>query len=43
MDEIVSYWVEMSDYDFETAMAMQKKQGVIYMLDLCVINLLKKY
>jgi len=24
MNEIVSYWVEISDYDFETAQAMQK-------------------
>ena len=38
MEEIVSYWIEMSDYDFETAKKMQNTGVDIYMLDLCAIN-----
>lgn len=42
MDDKVIYWVEMSDYDVETADAMLQ-QDVTYMSVLCVIRQLKKY
>ena len=30
MNEIASYWIEMSDYDFETAKAMQNTGRYLY-------------
>ena len=35
MDEIVSYWRDMSDYDFETAVAMQKTGRYLYVGFMC--------
>ena len=46
MNEIVSYWIEMSDYDFETAKAMQKTGRYLYVGFMChqsVEKILKAY
>ena len=46
MNETVSYWIEMSDYDFETAMAMQKTGRYLYVGFMChqsVEKILKAY
>ena len=46
MNEVVSYWIEMSDYDFETAKAMQKTGRYLYVGFMChqsVEKILKAY
>ena len=46
MSAIVSYWIEMSDYDFETAKAMQKTGRYLYVGFMChqaVEKILKAY
>ena len=46
MSEIVSYWIEMSDYDFETAKAMQRTGRYLYVGFMChqaVEKVLKAY
>ena len=46
MSEIVSYWMEMSDYDFDTAVAMQKTGRYLYVGFMChqsVEKILKAY
>jgi HEPN domain-containing protein len=35
MDERVKYWVELSDYDFDTAMAMQQSGRYLYVGFMC--------
>ncbi len=45
-NEIVIYWTEMSDYDFETALAMQKAGRYLYVGFMChqsVEKILKAY
>ena len=46
MNETVSYWIEMSDYDFGTALAMQKTGRYLYVGFMChqsVEKILKAY
>ena len=46
MNEMVSYWTEISDYDFETAIAMQKTGRYLYVGFMChqsVEKILKAY
>jgi len=46
MNEIVSYWHDMSDYDFETAVAMQKTGRYLYVGFMChqtIEKILKAY
>jgi HEPN domain-containing protein len=35
MNEKVKYWLELSDYDFETALAMQKSRRYLYVGFMC--------
>lgn len=42
MNEIAKYWIDLSNYDFETAIAMMQT-GNICMWDLCVTRLLRKF
>ncbi|HHE38322.1 MAG TPA: HEPN domain-containing protein, partial [Candidatus Cloacimonetes bacterium] len=46
MDKKVSYWVELSDYDFKTAKAMLKSKRYLYVGFMChqaVEKILKAY
>lgn len=38
MDSKVTYWIEMSDYDLETAEAMLLTSRYLYVGFMCVIN-----
>lgn len=35
MDDKVKYWVEMSDYDYDTAIAMLKTMRYLYVGFMC--------
>lgn len=35
LDEITLYWIEHSDYDFETAKAMLKEKRYLYVAFMC--------
>ncbi|MCK4357802.1 MAG: HEPN domain-containing protein [Candidatus Cloacimonetes bacterium] len=46
MDKRISYWLEISDYDFETAQAMLKSKRYLYVGFMChqaVEKILKAY
>lgn len=46
MNEKVTYWIEMSDYDFDTAMAMLETKRYLYVAFMChqvIEKILKAY
>ncbi|MDO9577052.1 MAG: HEPN domain-containing protein [Candidatus Cloacimonadales bacterium] len=46
MDEKVKYWIDLSDYDFETAKAMLKSKRLLYVGFMChqaIEKILKAY
>jgi HEPN domain-containing protein len=46
MDEKVKYWVDLSDYDYDTAIAMQQSSRYLYVGFMChqtIEKILKAY
>ena len=46
MNEIIKYWVDLSDYDFDTALAMQQSGRYLYVGFMChqtIEKILKAY
>lgn len=43
MNDKVTYWIEMSDYDFDTAKAMLETQRYLYMCHQTIEKILKAY
>ena len=41
-EDSIQYWLELAEYDLETAKAMLDTKD-IYMSDLCAIRLLRKF